>query len=114
MNDLDAFLNEEANDVEMESVQWMIRLKYRKRELERQSSLIQVQSSSSATSSANDNDTDSLLMPRQHFENRIRLPQLDVPVFHGNYKDYPTFWTTFNYHYPQQPLSLAIRTSFFS
>ncbi|KHJ93549.1 hypothetical protein OESDEN_06536 [Oesophagostomum dentatum] len=26
----------------------------------------------------------------------MRLPQFEVPSFHGNYRDYPTFWTTYN------------------
>ncbi|KHJ87888.1 peptidase family A16 [Oesophagostomum dentatum] len=29
-------------------------------------------------------------------ENKIRLPQLEIPTFHGNFRDYPMFWTTYN------------------
>ncbi|EYC32614.1 hypothetical protein Y032_0003g1692 [Ancylostoma ceylanicum] len=43
-----------------------------------------------------DTDSDSLTSSSRHVENKMRLPQLEVPVFSGSYKDYPTSWTIYN------------------
>ncbi|KHJ96024.1 peptidase family A16 [Oesophagostomum dentatum] len=96
MTDLDKFLNEGAISTELKAVQWASRLRYRQRELDRQSSLIQAKPSMSATSSVNSEEIDDITVSRRFMENKLRLPQLEVPAFHGNFKDYPTFWTTFN------------------
>ncbi|RCN41380.1 hypothetical protein ANCCAN_12647 [Ancylostoma caninum] len=96
MNDLDAFLNTEANETEIIAIQWTGRLDYRARELEKQSSLIQARPTTSTTMSARDTDMDSTVSSTRHVGNKMRLPQLEVPVFSGSYKDYPTFWTSYN------------------
>ncbi|KHJ88153.1 Tas retrotransposon peptidase A16 [Oesophagostomum dentatum] len=94
MTDLDKFLNEGAIATELKAVQWTSRLRYRQRELDRQSSLIQAKSSS--TPSVRSEEIDDFGAGRRFMDGKIRLPQLEVPVFHGNYKDYPTFWTIYN------------------
>ena len=96
MNDLDSFLSEEANNVEIRTVRWTSRLKYRQKELEKQSDLIRAQPCTSTAASLNNEDTNSVAVSGVSTENRMRLPQLEVPAFHGNYRDYPTFWTTYN------------------
>ncbi|KAL6735699.1 hypothetical protein Aduo_006113 [Ancylostoma duodenale] len=96
INDLDAFLNIEANETEIIAIQWTGRLNYRLQELEKQSSIIQARPTTSGTTSARDTDTDSTVSSVRHIENKMRLPQLEVPVFSGSYKDYQTFWTIYN------------------
>ncbi|KAL6742699.1 hypothetical protein Aduo_015822 [Ancylostoma duodenale] len=96
INDLDAFLNIEANETEVIAIQLTGRLNYRLQELEKQSSIIQARPTTSGTTSARDTDTDSTVSSLRHIENKMRLPQLEVPVFSGSYKDYPTFWTIYN------------------
>ena len=96
MTDLDRFLNEDAIATELKAVQWTSRLRYRQRELDRQSSLIQAKPSGSATSSIHSEEIDDFTATRRFIESKIRLPQLEVPAFHGNFKEYPTFWTTYN------------------
>ncbi|KAL6728875.1 hypothetical protein Aduo_010608 [Ancylostoma duodenale] len=96
MNDLDAFLNTEAYETEIIAIQWTGRLKYRLGELQKQSSLIQSRSITSGVTSARDTDRDSTLSPIRHIENKMRLPQLEVHVFSGSYRDYPTFWTIYD------------------
>ncbi|KHJ98961.1 Tas retrotransposon peptidase A16 [Oesophagostomum dentatum] len=91
MTDLDKFLNEGAIATELKAVQCTSRLRYRQRELDRQSSLIQAKSPS-----VRSEEIDDFGAGRRFMDDKIRLPQLEVPVFHGNYKDYPTFWTTYN------------------
>ncbi|KAL6724094.1 hypothetical protein Aduo_019023 [Ancylostoma duodenale] len=59
INDLDAFLNIEANETEIIAIQWTGRLNYRIQELEKQSSIIQARPTTSGTTSARDTDTDS-------------------------------------------------------
>ena len=61
MTDLDAFLSTEANRVQMEAINWLNKLKYRMRELEKQSSLIHALASSSTPTSVPDTDTNSYL-----------------------------------------------------
>ncbi|KHJ85669.1 Pao retrotransposon peptidase, partial [Oesophagostomum dentatum] len=96
MNDLDSFLSNEANSVEIKTVRWTSRLKYRQKELENQSGLIRMQPSTSTAASVNDDDVNSRALSRTSVESRLRLPQLEVPAFHGSYREYPTFWTTYN------------------
>ncbi|KAL6742654.1 hypothetical protein Aduo_015784 [Ancylostoma duodenale] len=96
INDLDAFLNIEANETEIIAIQWTGRLNYRLQKLEKQSSIIQARPTTSGTTSARDTDTDSTVSSVRHIENKLRLPQLEVPVFSESYKDYPTFWTIYN------------------
>lgn len=86
MTDLDRFLNEGAIATELKAVQWTSRLRYRQRELDRQSSLIQAKPS--AASSVYSEEIDDSIAGRRFVESRVRLPQLEAPVFHGNYKDY--------------------------
>ncbi|VDN37308.1 unnamed protein product [Cylicostephanus goldi] len=98
MNDLATFLSTEANGLQLEGVNWTNRLKYRMRELEEQSNRIQAFTlrTSPRSSSAGDPDTESYSSTRQSSDNKVRLPQLEVPTFDGSYKEYPTFWTIFN------------------
>ncbi|KAL6742186.1 hypothetical protein Aduo_015361 [Ancylostoma duodenale] len=79
INDLDVFLNIEANETEIIAIH-----------------IIQARPTTSGTTSARDTDTDSTVSSVRHIENKLRLPQLEVPVFSGSYKDYPTFWTIYN------------------
>ncbi|KIH62651.1 hypothetical protein ANCDUO_07066 [Ancylostoma duodenale] len=79
VNDLDAFLNTEAHETEIIAIQWTGRLKYRLGKLEKQSSLIQARPTTPGVTSARDADRDSTLSPIRHIENKMRLPQLEVP-----------------------------------
>ncbi|KAL6726795.1 hypothetical protein Aduo_008729 [Ancylostoma duodenale] len=96
LSDIEAFFNTAANETELLSIKWTGRLNYRARELEKQSSLIQARPTTSTTMSTWDTDTGSTMSSTRHVENKMRLPQLEVPVFSGSYRDYPTFWTIYD------------------
>ncbi|KIH64567.1 hypothetical protein ANCDUO_05121 [Ancylostoma duodenale] len=96
MSDTEAFFNMAANETELLSIQWTGRPNYRARELEKQSSLIQARPSTSATLSARDTDTENTMSSIRHVDNKMRLPQVEVHVFSGSYRDYPAFWTIYD------------------
>ncbi|EYC40705.1 hypothetical protein Y032_0601g516 [Ancylostoma ceylanicum] len=68
MKDLDDFLKTEAYEVEITSIRWSSRLKWRNRELEKQSNMIRIRPGTSATAHARHCDTISSLSPTRHIE----------------------------------------------
>ncbi|VDP44131.1 unnamed protein product [Heligmosomoides polygyrus] len=100
MMDLKRHLEDDANSLDILTVQWLNKIEFRLEELAHQATLTADAASSisqQATRSDNsgaDNQTGHLLTPGDRSE-RIRRPLLEVPIFSGDFREFTTFWSAF-------------------
>ncbi|KAK6057466.1 hypothetical protein COOONC_05012 [Cooperia oncophora] len=97
MLDLNNHLELESNCLEIETLQWMCKIDFRKEELAQQASLIT--EATSVTNQAVSNQSNSLsgADTANSYERsvRVRRPLLEVPTFSGNFREFNTFWSVF-------------------
>ncbi|KAK6058409.1 hypothetical protein COOONC_04022 [Cooperia oncophora] len=97
MLDLNNHLELESNGLEIETLQWLNKIEFRKEELAQQASLIT--EASSVTNQAVSNQSNSLsgADTANSYERsvRVRRPLLEVPTFTGNFREFNTFWSVF-------------------
>ncbi|VDL66297.1 unnamed protein product [Nippostrongylus brasiliensis] len=91
MLDLNKHLEDDSNDLEILTIQWLNNIEFRLEELTQQATLIATPRNSSNGTS----DQDSHFQTRVDRCQRIRRPSLEVPAFSGDFREFATFWSVF-------------------
>ncbi|KHJ97293.1 hypothetical protein OESDEN_02732 [Oesophagostomum dentatum] len=96
MMDLNKYLEQECNSLDLITMQWLNTIDFRKEELVQQKELI----SSSAASNTNSQLANSVGWSSNNSTNErnihVRRPLLEVPSFSGNFREFNTFWSVFD------------------
>ncbi|WKY15693.1 hypothetical protein Q1695_000857 [Nippostrongylus brasiliensis] len=100
MIDLNKHLEEDANRLEILTIQWLNKIEFRLEELTQQAILIS-DAASNTSYHANRSDDNGIQNQESHLSKgidhgmRIRRPLLEVPTFSGNFREFTAFWSVY-------------------
>ncbi|WKX97698.1 hypothetical protein Q1695_013402 [Nippostrongylus brasiliensis] len=100
MIDLNKHLEEDANRLEILTIQWLNKIEFRLEELTQQAILIS-DAASNTSYHANRSDDNGMQNQESHLSTRIdhgmriRRPLLEVPTFSGNFREFTAFWSVY-------------------